>query len=218
MATRTSSQIDSTFRQHIESKYSPIPRDDHEKLIDALLGLMEYGRDRRQSLHSFFEQVTRLIFRFFAFDQVAVGLYDRKQKDYYVDVTFGYRDDLAAEYKKVRYDYDDMVSQDRFPNIKIGKISELNPIEGLPEDERRLFNRPYAVSAARQALDQFHEGDYIDVWMMGPQKNIIGWLELSNPRDGKLPSRMTVMWAEIIASVCAYVIRRRWFQEDQARS
>ena len=217
MAPVISDQIDGQFRQYIESKYSPIPRDDHEKLIDALIGLMEHGRDRRQSLHSFLEQATRLIFRFFALDEIVIGLYDRKQKDYYIEVVFGYRSELAAEYKKLRYDQEDMVSQDRFPNIKIGKLSELNPVEGLPESERKLFNRPFMGADARKSLDEFHEGDYIDVWMRDPRKNIIGWIEVSRTRDGKIPSRITVLWLEFIASICAGVVNQRWLHEDRAR-
>jgi len=211
------SDIDPQFRQQIESKYSPVSRDDQEKLIDAMMSLMEYGRDRKQSLHSFLEQVTRVIFRFFALDEVVIGLYDRKQKDYYIEVVFGYRNELTTEYKKLRYDHEDMVGQNTFPHINIGRISELNPVEGLPESERKLFNRPFMGSDARKTPDEFHEGDYIDVWMRDHQKNIIGWIEISRTRDGKLPPRITVMWVEFIASVCACVIHQRWMQEDRIR-
>jgi hypothetical protein len=215
-ANKAPFEIDGQLRQYIESRYSPIPRDDQEKLIDALVGLTEFGRDKKQTLHAFLEQAARVIFRFFAFNEIIIGLYDRKQKDFYHETVFGYRSDIAGELKKLRYNLQDMVGQDRFPFIKIGKISEIDPVEGLPEDERQLFNRPYAGSIARKELDEFHEGDYIDVWMYDSRKNIIGWLEISAPRTGKLPPRIAVMWAEVIASICASVVRYRWLLEDRA--
>ncbi len=210
--------IDPQLRKHIETTYTPIPKDEQEKFIEALVSLIELGRDRKQSVHSFLEQVSRTVFRLFSFDEIAIGLYDRQENNFYYDVLFGYTGDLATQYLKIRYDYEDMVSQDRFPYIKTGKLSELAPVEGLPGSERTLLNRPYAGSLARGEMDQFHEGDYIDFWMYGgPQKNIVGWIEVSKPRSGKLPARKTVRSLEVIASICSFVIRQKWLQEDAAR-
>lgn len=215
-ASKIPFQIDGQLRQYIESRYSPIARDDQEKFIEALVGLTELGGDRKQTMRSFFEQVTRLIFRFFAFNEIVMGLYDRKRKDWYVESVFGFRSEIAAEYKRLRYSREEMVGQDRFPYISIGRTSAFGPVEGLPESERKLFSRPYAAGVSRKDLDEFHEGDYIDVLMYDPHKNVVGWIELSAPRGGKLPSRMTVMWIEVIASVCASAVRYRWSLEDQS--
>jgi hypothetical protein len=55
------------------------------------------------------------------------------------------------------------------------------------------------------------EGDYIDFYMLDPEKEIIGWIEVSNPRDGKLPNSKTIRWLEIIASAAgAIVFEREW--------
>ena len=217
MALPSASPIDVRLRHHVETTYSPVPRDDQEKLIDGLLSLTEFARDKKQDVHSFLEKVARTIFRHFAFDEIAIGIYDRKERNYRMNVVFGYRPEIAAEYLRLKYEHDDMVSQERFPFIKIGKLAELDPVEGLPEDERKFMNRPYAGSLARGAVDEFHEGDYIDVWVYGPQKDIIGWIELSKPRNGRLPPRTTVRWVEVIASICSFAIRQRWLHEDAAR-
>ena len=217
MALPSASPIDVKLRQYVEMTYTPIPRDDREKLIDSLLSLTELARDKKQDVHTFLEKVAKMIFRQFAFDEISIGIFDRKENKYRMDVLFGHRPEIVAEYLRLRYDQEDMVSQDRFPFIKIGKLAELDPIEGLPEDERKYLNRPYAGSLARGAVDEFHEGDYIDVWIYGPQKNILGWIELGKPRTGKLPPRASVRWVEVIASICAFAIRQRWLQEDASR-
>jgi hypothetical protein len=217
LALPSASPIDVRLRQHVETTYTPIPRDDQEKLIDALLSLTELARDKRHDVRSFLEKVAKTIFRQFAFDEISIGIYDRKENKYRMEVVFGYPPEIAAEYLKLRYDQEDMVSQDRFPFIRIGKLAELDPVEGLPESERKFMNRPYAGSLARGAVEDFHEGDYIDVWIYGPHKNIIGWIELSRPRNGRLPPRKTIRWVEVIASMCSFVIRQKWLQEDAAR-
>ncbi|MBN1677706.1 MAG: hypothetical protein JW880_04135 [Candidatus Thermoplasmatota archaeon] len=217
MASGVSERIDRQFRQHIEAKYSPVAKNDHEKLMEALVGLIEYGRDQRQSPHSFLDHAAHLIFRLLAFDEIVIGLYDRKEKNYYNEVVFGYKGDAAIELKRLRYDYEDLVSQKRFPNVKIGKLSEFNPVESLPESERVLFNGAPAGASARNSLDEFRKGDFIDIWMRGPRKDLIGWIEVSHPRNSKLPPKINVLWLELIASICACVVGQRWHQEDRAR-
>ncbi len=216
MVIPSGSPIDVKLRQYIETTYSPIPRDDKEKLIDALLTLTEVAADKKQSLHAFLEHVAKTIFRHFSIDEIAIGLYDRRTNTYFMDVVFGYRPEVGAEYLKMRYDYEDMVSQERFPYIKVGKMSEYAPVEGLPEEERSLLSRPYAGSLARSNDDDFHEGDYIDVWMYSPQKTILGWIELSKPRSGKMPPRSAIRWIEVIASICTFAIKLKSPSGDPA--
>jgi len=217
LASRSGIIIDPELKHHVDSTYSPLPRDEQEKLIEAMLTLTEAARDRRISLRAFLERVARTLFRFFSLDEIAIGLYDRTQKMFVYEVLFGYPSDLAAQYSRLKYEYEDMISNDRYPFIRTGKLSELDPVEGLPSDERQILNRPYAGSLARAAEDEFHEGDYIDVWMYGPQKSLLGWLEISKPRSGRLPSRTNLRWIEVIASICSFAIRQRWLQEDVAR-
>jgi hypothetical protein len=202
--------IDRTYRAHIEGNYSPIPRDVDEKIIDNIVSLTELAMDKKQSLNAILEQAAKLIFRHFDFREVSVGLKSRTSMIYKYEVFLGYRPDITDGLRKLRYTHEDMVSQDRFPNIKTGRLSELNPVEGLPDEEKILFNRPFQLSLTRGASDDFHEGDYLDVWMLGPNKQLIGWFELSDPASGKLPPRRTIRWIELIASICASIVIQRW--------
>jgi hypothetical protein len=202
--------IDRKYRTFIESSYSPIPRDADEKTIDGIISVVELAMDKKQPLKTVLEQTARLIFRHFDFREVGIGLKSRESDIYKYEVLLGYRADLADSLRKLKYTYEDMVSQDRFPNIKTGRLSELNPVEGLPEEEKVLFNRPYQLTVTRESSDDFHEGDYLDVWMYGPNKELIGWFELSNPINGKLPSRRTVRWIELVASICSSIVIQKW--------
>jgi len=208
--------IDRKYRALIESNYSPIPRDADEKIIDNIISVAELAMDKKQPLNAVLEQAAKLIFRHFDFREVGVGLKSRTTNVYKYEVLLGYRPDIADSFRKLEYTHEDMVSQDRFPNIKTGRLSELNPVEGLPDEEKNLFNRPYQLTVMRESSDDFHEGDYLDIWMYGPNKELIGWFELSNPIKGKLPSRRMIRWIELIASICSSIVIQRWAEGGPA--
>jgi len=209
--------IDRKFRMFIEDKYSFVLKDAEEKIIDSLITWMELAMDRKQPLKTVLEQAAKLIFRQFEFREVGIGLKSRTSETYKYEVLFGYKREIVDSFLELEYTLDDMVSQDRFPYIKMGRRSELNPAEGLPDEERILFNRPYQLTARRVSMDDFLEGDYLDIWMYGPNKELIGWFELANPVNGKLPTRRTIRWIELIAGVCSSVVLQRWAEEDLGR-
>lgn len=209
--------IESQYRSFIENAYIPIPKDAQEKIIDNLLSLVELAGEKRQSLKAIFEQTCKIIFRLFGFREVAIGLKSREDFQFRYEELFGYRKDVADNFRKMKYSFEDMVSQERFPHIKIGKLAELNPMEGLPQWEKELYNRPYQLKEERAAPDEFHEGDYIDVFIYANNRDLVGWIELSSPVDGKLPSRITVRWIELIAGILGLVISEKWMDQDSER-
>jgi hypothetical protein len=217
LASGIPERIDGHFRQYIEAKYGTAAVNDREKLMEALINLIEYGRDQEHSLHSFFDQVAHLISRLLAFDEIVMGLYDRKEKDYYNEVVFGYKDDIAIELKRLRYSNEDIVNQERFPHVRIGKLSGFNHIGGLSKSEQKSFGESSVEANAREFMDKFEKGDFIDTWMRDPRIGLVGWIKVAHPRDSRLPPKINVLWLELIASISACVVCQRWRQVDSAR-
>ena len=209
--------IDPKFRSYVETTYSPIPKDQFEKIIDNYVSLIELAGERRQSMDAILEQACRIIFRQFGFREILIGLKSREDFHYRYEKLFGVGSESTDVYKKVRYTTEDMVSQERFPHIKTGKLSELDPVEGLPEYEKDLFSKKFRLGEARKSQDEFHEGDYFDVWIHGNNGDLVGWVELLNPSDGKLPPRSTIRWIELLASILGAIITQRWAEEDSAK-
>ncbi len=203
------------FRQQMEKAYSTVPQGDLERVLDNLVYLIEFGKDRRQSLRSFLEQVARTIFKLFDFEEVSIGLKDKKEDKWRYEVIFGYTKQVESNLRKIEYDRDDMFGSSKYPNIQIGRLSELIVVEGIPDEESNFYNRPFKVGAKRQSMDEFHEGDFMDFWIYGPNKEIISWIELSRPRTGKMPQRSTVRWVELIAGACSSIIRNKWIEEQR---
>lgn len=205
------------YRKHLELLYSVVPKDELERIIENVVTILEVGQDRKQTLKTIMEHVAKTISRVFGFREVSVGLKERNADIWKYEVLYGFGADTEAKIYRVRYDRADMFSQETFPNIKTGRLSEFNPVEGMPVTETDAYNRPFRWGQPRQTLDEFHAGDFLDFWMYDSKKEIIGWIEVSAPMTGKLPPRTDVRWIELIAAICSYFVRQRWLEEDMAR-
>jgi hypothetical protein len=214
MTDRRENPIDLSFKSLLQSKYSTIPKNDLEKTLDNILRLVELSRERTYDVKMILEQAARTIFRLFDFDEIGVGLKSPKDGLYRYEILFGYNEKTAMAYRKLEYTYQEMVSYDRYPFVKIGRISEFDPAEGVLEEEKHLYQRPFAVELPRESPEEFHEGDYIDVWMYDRRGDLIGWFELSKPRNGKMPSCDTVRFIEVIVDVCALIVERKRQDEN----
>jgi hypothetical protein len=208
-----SEAISPDLRRFVENLYSPVPKDDNEKTVQTLTELMAIGSNRHQPLKTFFDQVVRFVFRQFGFSEVAIGIKERREDVWRYESAFGFTKEVEAKLFRTRYDRADMYGQERFPNIKTGKLSELNVAEGLPEVENEKYDRPYRWRAKRTSNEEFLPGDFLDFWMLDEKKEIIGWIEASGPTDKKQPTRSTVRWLELLASMCSEIVRSRWAEE-----
>lgn len=205
------------YRKHLENLYSVVPKDEQERIIDNIVTILEVTQDRKQTLKSVFELVAKIVSRVFGFREVAIGLKDRAADIWKYEVLYGFQAETEAKIMRVRYSRADMVSPETYPNVKTGRTSELNPVEGMPVTETDAYNRPFRWGQPRRSMDEFHAGDFLDFWMYDSRKEIIGWIEVSSPLTGKLPPRTDVRWIEMIAMICANFVRQRWLEEDLAR-
>jgi hypothetical protein len=206
--------INHKYRAFIEDHFTLVPGDADEKIIGSIISVMEMATDKRHSLKTVLDQVARLIFRHFDFREVGIGLKSRTSDVYKYEVLIGFMPDIVDSFRKLKYTHEEMVSQERFPSIKTGRLSGFYPVEGLSDEDRAFFNRPFQLRAARESSDKFHEGDYFDVWMYGPNKELIGWIEMANPVNGKIPPKRTIRWIELIASICSSMVIQRWAEES----
>jgi hypothetical protein len=209
--------MDAHFRQYLEAKYSPVALSDQEKMIEAMVGMLELGRTQKQQLHYSLDKVAHVIYRSLAFDEVVIGLYDRNEKSYYPEIVFGFRNDVAVELKRQRFSHVDMASQERSHGVKVGRFSEFYPAESLSESKLKMLNISSVSSGARRSPDEFQKGGFIRTWIRGPRNDLMGWIEVSRPRDSKFPPKMSVLWLELIATICACEVSKQWHHEDRVR-
>ena len=206
--------VDGKLRSFVDGTYSPVPKDDPERLMDSIISLVEAASDKKRSLKSVLDQFTKLIFKHFEFSEISIGLRSLKDRAYRYESLFGYRKDLEDKYRMIVYTQDDMVSSEIYPRVKMGRLAYLIVAEGMSEKERDLLTWPHQLAKKRVSPEMFHEGDYLDIWMLGQNKELIGWIELSSPVMTRMPSRSDVRWLELIASVMGPLLQRKQAEED----
>jgi hypothetical protein len=80
--------------------------------------------------------------------------------------------------------------------------------------EQKAFNRPALLNKPRMALDEFLEGDYIDIYMYGDGDELIGWVELAGPKNGKIPDGERLMWLELAVAIISRIVWERMYRRE----
>ncbi|MEM4264523.1 MAG: hypothetical protein QW505_01885 [Thermoplasmata archaeon] len=205
------SQIGMDFIAHLRDIYSIIPKDDNERIMNEIHGMIEFASDRRNSLMKILERLGKTINKMFEFKSVSIGI--RCEDGYFRYVVFiGHPEESVAALKKLKYDLHQMIDYDKFPNIRIGLTTQYHPVESFPgdiEDELIAHHRPKLLSEPRKKVNEFMRGDYIDVFLHGNEGELLGWIELSETKDSRMPSRSSIRWIELMADACAPLIQNR---------
>jgi len=196
----------------IRDRYSPIPRDENEKVMDGIQKLMLIARDPILPLQAFLDETGRLIHRLFDFREIAIGMKSKNDNLFRYEVLIGFSRNAERARKKLAYTHDEMTDSKKYPGgITIAKKTEFMLVELQPykSGEEDTFNRPNRLTKERASIEDIIDGDYIDIYFFGRKDEVLGWIELSGTRSGKMPSRSTIRWLEIISSIIASVICER---------
>jgi len=196
----------------LRDRYSIISKGDNERIMEAIQKLLSSSRMPGQSLQGFLEETGRMIHRLFDFQEIAIGLRSRRDGLFRYEILIGFREEADKARRRLAYTAEEMTNPEKYPGgVFISKVTEFQIVELQPyrEGEEDTYNRPSMIKKSRNAPDDFIEGDYIDVYMYGRENDIIGWIELSATRSGKLPDRNTIKWLELISSILAMAICER---------
>lgn len=149
----------------------------------------------------------RLIHRISAFTEIAIGLKDDDGQFRYHEM-LGFRKEAVDARKRIIYSLRDMVDGISYRAIRVGKFSQFHLAEFGPfkPGEEDTYNRPDLLGQPRKNPDDMIEGDYLDIYMYGPQKEILGWIELSGTRHGKYPTRQDLLNLEFLSTCLSLLI------------
>jgi len=204
----------SEYSRQLREIYSPVARDETERIMEGIETLLSNSRTRAVSTRAFLEDAMKLIYRLFDFRELALGLKDRKDGLYRYEVILGYRKDSEAAYRQLVYKAEEMADSKKYPvGVYISRFGEYSMVEGQPYKvgEEETYNRPLMLKKERSSPDDFIEGDYIQIYFYGVKDDYLGWIELSGPKSGKIPPRSTIKWIEFIASIIGTVVYEREF-------
>jgi hypothetical protein len=194
------SAIYEELKRSIRERYSSIPQNDGEMVVDALRMFNDELLGTRD-VNRILQEAGELIFSLFGFKEVLIGLQEGNGLFKY-SVILGHSKRAEEAIVEAEYRIEEMACCEDYPCITVSHQSEFCFKEDLPDDERevRQFNRPSEISVERTNLEDMMEGDYLDVFIYGPEDKMLGWIEVSYPTNGKFPSRETIRGLELLAS------------------
>jgi len=187
----------------MRENYSKIPQDNDERVMEQIEKLLISTPKSLKSINEFLQETAFAASRLSGFMEVLIALKTKGTDMFKYQAFVGFRKDVEYAISKREFFMKDMFDQKKYPCFDLTDFTKFYPAEWKPytEDELNDFNRPTIISTERSSDDEFLEGDYFCVFIYGPRKELMGWLELSRTRDGKFPSRKTMKWLELISSI-----------------
>lgn len=209
---------DSQQAKYLLDRYPPGVNTDEEQKIEALDSLAMRAKTPNQSIEAFLSDVARVVFKFFEFKEVCIGAKDKEGKYRYVAL-LGLRDEVRASLQRLSYTSADMMDTRTYPSKRVNKVIEIHLMGDalLKEGEENTYNRPSLIGMDRDSTDSMVEGDYLELSILGPDDELLGWIELSSPRDGKFPSRSTAKWLEFVSIITATFLKMKEHAKGSAR-
>lgn len=193
----------------LKFEYSHKLKDPTQKSLEALQSLLEYFTRPVMDSRELMKQVAETICKQFGIDNCTMGIRSPEDGKYRYIMFVGYREDAAQNMLKLEYTYDQFVNAGEFNGTMISKYTKiyLGEDNEYRELEKLAYNRPVLLGLRRRSLNDSLEADYIDTYIFGQNEELLGWIEFSGTRTGKIPEAATIRWIEAAAAVISAAIR-----------
>jgi len=187
--------------------YSSGSDTDEEEFLGGTRDFLDRIKSPGETLETMLHEAALYIEAFSQFKEVAVGVRGHDGMYRYAAIV-GFNKDAEAARKKVAFTPKDMSDLSSSRPIRICRISQYYLAERKPYKggQENTFNRPNLLGVPRQRPDDMAEGDFVEIPLTGKNKEIIGWIELSNTMMGKLPKRDVIIQMEFFASCLSLVL------------
>ncbi len=162
-----------------------------------------------ENLDELLEKIVRTVSETFGLAKCHIGIREPATGMFAVRATYGYEQPRDAEIRKVKYTAERMV-HDLRPELKVGKNAYYVPSEmsEFPDEKDMLFvNKPERLENARRFPDEWHEYDYIDFMMYNKDGSLLGYLEIDEPINNKVPDDETLRAVEIFSDLASIAIQ-----------
>jgi len=202
------SNIAGRIESLLKARYRQIPRDENEKILDALLKLFFEFQEKNTTCQEILQRAADVIHRVLPFQEIALGIRNPKDGLFRYDVILGFTKDAEEHLKSQAYTMDEMIALDRNPGVRVSKLIELTIAEApiRKSGDEAQFNRPNLISTPRKSEEDFAFGDYMDIFIRDMNNDVIGFIEVSGPRDWKMPSASRMKWLELFAMIIGSII------------
>jgi len=177
------------------------------RILDQMSSLLTHFQKPQIDLRELLTDAANLMAKQFSLKAVSIGL---RGSDgiYRYEVMVGYRHETETASRKMAYTYEQFTDTTVYKGYTISKYTKVFLAEDNPwlESEREVFSVPSLLGTTRKSLEDYVEGDYFDVRILGKNDQILGWIEFARTITGKLPDMSSIRCIEVIGQIIAAAI------------
>ncbi len=198
----------SAVMRKLRFDYMRAKNDPNFKSCDMFTSLLAHLEKPRISLHDMVQEATQLIQKQFHLRWVVIGLRSGSDGKYRYEVQTGLRDEAWVGQRTAVYSYADFDMTSKHIGAEISNITRVYLEEDNPlvKEDEILANRPALLKLRRRSAEDVLEADFIDTMILGPNKDLLGWIEYAGTLTGKFPDSMAIKHIEVVASIIAAAI------------
>jgi len=193
----------SEIARKMKLDYSHGRVDKNERALDGILSLLSHFQKKQIDIHSLLADAADIIYRQLGIANVAIGLKSPSDGLFRYEVLVGFRAETEEAERKLAYSEKQFTEDTEYKGAMISKLSKIYLAEDLPYKEEEVSSYDHAglLGMRRLSLSDSLEGDYIDTWILGVDGKLLGWIEISGLRTGKIPDTQTIKQIEVVASI-----------------
>ena len=192
----------------IRTEYQHASMKPETKRMESLQKIISDSQAPYLQLNTFLNAVAQYIYRQLNIHSLSIGIRDSGDGNYRYIAFAGLRKQAEDTLRNCVYSKEDFLDPRKYPGFQISKLTKLFLTENNPyaPGEEGSYNRPLMLTQRRTSFDDTIEGDYLDIMIMDNRHEIVGWIEISGTKQGKLPDAATIYWLELVGSIIGMVL------------
>jgi hypothetical protein len=195
-------------RRKMKLDYVKTKLDPANRAFEGLQTLICQMMKPKLNARDYLQDCANFIQKHFGLRWVTIGLRNPADNIFRYELHSGVRPEAWAIFRQKAYKLDAFTTFSDYKAEEISRLSrvyleEENPLNGL---DQQATNRPALLSMRRRSADTSLEADFVDTLIVGPDEELLGWIEYSGTVSGKLPDSMTIRCVEIVSCVLSFLL------------
>jgi len=191
-----------------------------KKALDAIESILEVTSEFMyvEDVDRLLKKIVMTVSRTFGLAKAHIAIRSKETGLFEVRACYGYESAIEAIIKKVRYTKE-RVESDLRQEFRIGRNTYYVPAEGysLEPQEVLFVAHPERMDRPRGFPDDWHELDYICFVMYEKDGGMLGYLEVDEPLDHKVPDDEVLKAIEVFSDLAAIAIQNAELYDKEAR-
>ncbi len=161
------------------------------------------------------QKIVKTVAETFGLSAATIGIRNKEDGLFEIRAVHGYEPPLDERIRRVKYTKERM-TRDLRPEFLIGRNTYYVPGESweLDEEDYLFVRHPERTENARRFPDEWHENDYIDFLMYEKNGELLGFLEIDEPDNHKMPDDNTLKAIEVFSDLASIAIQNGELYEN----